>query len=83
MQVTTGKSILNGIAIGPLRIYKKNEPEISRTSNLTPGEEWKRFETACAKAQEQLAELYEKALEEVGKNSAAIFEVHQMLSGAS
>lgn len=79
MRTATGKSILNGIAIGPLRIYKKTEPEISRISNLTPGKEWKRFETACAKAQEQLAELYEKALDEVGKNSAAIFEIHQMM----
>lgn len=27
MQVATGKSILNGIAIGPLRIYKKTETD--------------------------------------------------------
>ena len=36
MQVATGKSILNGIAIGPLRIHKRAEMKISMTSALTP-----------------------------------------------
>ena len=79
MQVATGKSILNGIAIGPLRIYKKAEVKTSQTSSLTPEEEWKRFETAKEKAQEQLAGLYDKALDEVGEDNAAIFEIHQMM----
>lgn len=79
MQVATGKSILNGIAIGPLRIYKKVEMQTSQTSILTPTEEWERFQTACAKAKEQLAGLYDKALNEVGEDNAAIFEIHQMM----
>ena len=79
MQVATGKSILNGIAIGPLRIYKKAQAQTSQTSCLTPEEEWARFEEACGKAREQLAGLYDKALEEVGEDNAAIFEIHQMM----
>ena len=79
MQVATGKSILNGIAIGPLRVYKKAEVRTSQTSSLTPEQEWERFETAKEKAQEQLAGLYEKALDEVGEDNAAIFEIHQMM----
>ena len=79
MQVATGKSILGGIAIGPLRIYKKAETQTSQTSNLTPAEEWERFQAACAKAKEQLAGLYDKALNEVGEDNAAIFEIHQMM----
>ena len=79
MQVATGKSILNGIAIGPLRIYKKTETQTSQTSNRTPAQEWERFENACVKAKEQLAGLYEKALDEVGEDNAAIFEIHQMM----
>ena len=79
MQVATGKSILNGIAIGSLRIYKKAEVKTSQTSSLTPEEEWKRFETAKEKAQEQLGGLYDKALDEVGEDNAAIFEIHQMM----
>ena len=70
---------MNGIAIGPLRIYKKAEVQTSQTSSLTPEEEWKRFEAAKEKAQEQLAGLYDKALDEVGEDNAAIFEIHQMM----
>ena len=79
MQVATGKSILNGIAIGPLRIYKKAETQANQTSALTPAEEWERFQVACSKAKEQLAGLYDKALNEVGEDNAAIFEIHQMM----
>lgn len=79
MQVATGKSILGGIAIGPLRIYKKAETQTSQTSNLTPAEEWERFQSACDKAKEQLVGLYDKALSEVGEENAAIFEIHQMV----
>ena len=79
MQVATGKSILNGIAIGPLRVYKKAETQTVVTSTLTPEEEYARFEAARTKAQEQLGDLYDKALDEVGEDNAAIFEIHQMM----
>lgn len=79
MQVATGESIITGIAIGPVRIYKKRRTQASQTSNLTPAEEWARFQSACDKAKEQLAGLYKKALNEVGEDNAAIFEIHQMM----
>ena len=79
MQVATGKSILNGIAIGPLRIYRKVEVKTVAVSSLTPEKEWERFEAARVKAQKQLGVLYDKALEEVGEDNAAIFEIHQMM----
>ena len=79
MQVATGKSILNGIAIGPLRVYHKEEATHSSTAALSPAEEWARFESACEQAKAQLADLYEKALVEVGEENAAIFEIHQMM----
>ena len=50
MQVATGKSILNGIAIGPLRIYRKVEAQTCQTSSLTPAQEWERCETARVSA---------------------------------
>ena len=37
MQVATGKSILNGIAIGPLRIYKKAEAQDQPDLYIDPG----------------------------------------------
>ena len=79
MQVATGKSILNGIAIGPLRIYRKAEVKTTAVSALTPEAEWERFDAARLKAQEQLGALYDKALSEVGEDNAAIFEIHQMM----
>ena len=79
MKVATGKSILKGIAIGKLKIYRKEAAQTSRTSTLTPEEEYARFQAAQKAAQEQLGELYEKALDEVGEDNAAIFEIHQMM----
>ena len=79
MKVATGKSILKGIAIGPLRIYRKKAAEARRASVLSPAEELARFESARREAQEQLGALYDKALDEVGEDNAAIFEIHQMM----
>ncbi|MDE6880856.1 MAG: phosphoenolpyruvate--protein phosphotransferase, partial [Oscillospiraceae bacterium] len=79
MQVATGKSILNGIAIGPMRIYRKADTQLSAVSTRTPEEELERFEAARETAKAQLGVLYEKALEEVGAENAAIFEIHQMM----
>ena len=53
--------------------------ETSRTSSLAPEEEYARFQAAQKAAQEQLGQLYEKALDEVGEDNAAIFEIHQMM----
>ena len=73
MQVATGRSILNGIAIGPLRIYQKKETQTAQTSTLTPAEELERFESARLAAQKQLGGLYDKALEEVGAGVAGYY----------
>ena len=39
MQVATGKSILGGVAIGPLRVYRKEETQTAAASALTAEEE--------------------------------------------
>lgn len=79
MEVATGKSILKGIAIGRMQVLKKAEDAIQKDSALSQPEEWKRFQSAVEKAQAQLRDLYDKALEEVGEEQAAIFDVHQQL----
>ena len=79
MKVATGTSILRGIAIGRLKLHRKEAVETSRTSSLAPEEEYARFQAAQKAAQEQLGQLYEKALDEVGEDNAAIFEIHQMM----
>ena len=79
MQVATGKSILGGVAIGPLRVYRKEETQTAAASALTAEEELARFDAAREKAKEQLRALYDKALDEVGEDNAAIFEIHEMM----
>ena len=79
MIVATGKSILNGIAIGRIKIYKTPVFEINEGTAEDPDAELKRFEVALMKAIEQQGILYEKALKDAGEESAAIFEAHQMM----
>lgn len=74
-----GKSVFGGVAMGRLSIYKKSDQIVKRTKVSDTEAEVKRYENASAKAKEQLAVLYDKALKEVGESSAAIFEVHQMM----
>lgn len=77
--IIEGKSVYSGVAIGRLAIYQKSENQVKRIKVTDTDAEINRFETAKEKAKEQLAGLYEKALKEVGKVNAAIFEVHQMM----
>ena len=79
MKVAMGKSILNGIAIGPLHIVRKEEIALAVESGCTPAEEWARFESACRQAKEQLCSLHEKANDEAGEENADIFEIHRMM----
>lgn len=74
-----GKSVYSGVAIGRLAVYRNAEKQVKREKITDIQGEIARFEDARAKAKEQLAALYEKALKEVGEVNAAIFEVHQMM----
>ena len=74
-----GKSVFGGVSIGKLMFYKRNEKVIKREHISDADAEWKRFEAAKGQAVDQLKELYEKALEDVGEATAMIFEIHQMM----
>ena len=79
MQVATGKSVLNGIAIGKIKIYRAPKLEISDALTDNPDLEVQRFEEAREKAIEQQNALYEKAKVTAGEESAEIFSVHAMM----
>ena len=79
MQVYSGKSVFGGIAIGKISVYRKNEQQVKRVRTEDTKGELARYEAAKADAIEQLQELYQKALKEVGEANAAIFEIHQMM----
>ena len=79
MQVATGKSVLNGIAIGKIVIYKAPKLEISDRLIEDVESELKRFDDARERAIEQQNALYEKALVDAGEDSAEVFSVHAMM----
>lgn len=79
MKTFYGKPVFGGIAVGEIRVLKKEEKNVHR-SHIDDGEkELKRLEKAVDETITQLKQLYEKALKEVGESGAAIFEVHQMM----
>lgn len=79
MQTYKGKSVFGGIAIGKIRVYKKEQQQVHRRKIEDVEAEMARYERARAQTIEQLKGLYDKALKEVGEANAAIFEVHQMM----
>ncbi len=74
-----GKTVYKGIAMGPALVHRNGKTQVKRTKIDDAQIELARLETAGIKAGEQLENLYDKALKEVGQASAAIFEVHQMM----
>ena len=79
MKVATGKSILKRIGIGKIKIYKTPTYEISDAIVEDSAAELARFEDALQKAIDQQGELYEKAVQDAGEETAAIFEAHQLM----
>ena len=73
MQVGTGKSVLNGIAIGKLKIYKKKDTAISTAPVADTVAELERFEAARQKAIEQQTALYEKGCHQVFRQNSLLW----------
>jgi phosphotransferase system enzyme I (PtsI) len=79
MEVYQGKSVFGGIAIGRISVHKKDEQQVKRVKIENPDREIARYRQARQTAMEQLQNLYQKALKEVGEANAAIFKIHQMM----
>ena len=79
MIILTGKSVFGGVEIGRIAFYKRNERQVKRWHVSDTKAEVKRFEDAKTAAVNQLRELYEKAVKDVGEENAMIFEMHQMM----
>ena len=74
-----GKSVINGVAIGKLYLYKKGEQQVKREKIEDTDAELARFKKAQQEAIRQLQDLYEGSVQSIGEASAAIFEIHQMM----
>lgn len=79
MIICSGKSVLKGIAIGKIYLFKKQEYVLEQRTVEDTEAEIARFEAAKATAMEQLDGLYQKALSEAGEEQAMIFDVHKMM----
>ena len=79
MQVFKGTKIVNGIAIGKIKIYKAPVYEINEEVVSDIAAELERFEKARLKVQEDQNALYDKEMKEGHEETAGIFEAHAMM----
>lgn len=80
MRIIKGVSVFSGICIAPLALWRRGDSSVKtllRTGDKTG--ELKQFQQARKEAIVQLQMLYDKAVELVGENDAAIFEVQQLM----
>lgn len=76
MQTESGISILKGIAIGRVRYFGEKEYDAVGKLHGEPLQEWKRFEEAKVRVQEQQEKLYEKTAQTAGGKYAEIFHLY-------
>lgn len=79
MLTLKGKSVSSGITIGPLALFHRNTISTAVRPIDDAEAEVNRFQAARAASISQLQSLYEKAVEKIGEEQAAVFEVHQMM----
>ncbi len=79
MKTYKGKSVYKGIAMGKVLVLKDRDLSVKRYKIEDVEAEISRVHKAREEGKEQLQELYEKAVKEVGETNAAIFEVHQIM----
>lgn len=74
-----GKGVYGGIVFGKLSFFQRKDISVKRVKTEDTEAEKKRFENAKKRTLNQLQNLYDKALKEVGETNAQIFEIHQMM----
>lgn len=79
MTTVKGIGVSCGVAIGKFRFRAAKTPTIKKRTVTDSQAEIQRFETAKAKAIEQLEQLYAQTEEKLGKENAVLFQIHQMM----
>ena len=79
MKIYTGKSVMQGIAVGKIYLYEKKKYRKEKKTNVRPGEENNRFEAARKDAISQLEELGKEVSDKTGTEQAMIFDAHRMI----
>ena len=71
--------VYGAIAIGNVSIFNRRDTSVRREKIEDKEAELKRVLVARERAIEELSQIYEKALKEVGETHAQIFEIHMMM----
>lgn len=79
MTTLKGKGVYGAVALGRISVFARSEASVKRTHIEDIEAEKARLTKAKEKAAEQLLDIYDKALKEVGEANAQIFEIHQMM----
>lgn len=79
MKTYVGKGVYGAVAIGRISVFERNDILVSRRHIGDIDAEIARVEAAEKLASQQLQEIYDKALREVGETNAQIFEIHIMM----
>jgi len=79
MLVCQGKGVCDGIAIGKIKLLKKNTENIKRVHIDDIEKELIKFNNARENSKKQLLSLCVEAETDIGKENAAIFEIHSMM----
>ena len=74
-----GKSVYKEIAVGKIRIFKHGDLNIQCVSVSDAEAEMNRFNQAKQIALDQLEQLYNNVVSDVGSENAAIFNIHAMM----
>lgn len=79
MTTLRGKGVYGAIALGRISVFKRKEALVRKTHIDDIEAEKERLKSAKEKAKEQLREIYNEALKEVGEDDARIFEIHMIM----
>ncbi|MBR1604226.1 MAG: phosphoenolpyruvate--protein phosphotransferase [Synergistaceae bacterium] len=81
MITASGLKVVGGIALGKIKVYKPAVYDIKENliNEQDVNSELEKFEAARLNVQAQQHELYEKALETSGEETAGIFEAHELM----
>ncbi len=79
MQIYNGKGVFGGIAIGRIQVYKNDKIKIKRQKVDDILNEAERFSLARTICDNELKDLYENSIQDIGESNASIFEIHRMM----
>lgn len=66
----------SGVVLGPAFRFERRRLEVPRVTGRRADVEWARFESAAARAKEELAQVRDRTACEIGKVEAGIFDAH-------